>query len=251
MKSRDQWVESPEAPELKGDALHLWRVQLDRPAFPYENMVSWLAREESERSSRFLFPEDQRRFATGRGMLRCILGSYLRQAPETVRIQYGQYGKPQVQGNGGKPAVQFNLSHSGGVAVIGVRASGSVGIDVEEVRNGIEIDELAARHFCANERLELNRAAPGDRSLEFFHQWTRKEAYLKALGLGLQIETAEIDMTQMAGEAGKPGGQQSWEWSRREFEPQEGFIGCAVVQGVIGEVGYLEWRTLPSPAGKP
>lgn len=237
------WIEASEALELGAGEVHVWRVNLDRPAFSPEEIWNWLAAEEAERARRFRFPADQNRFAVGRGMLRRILGSYLRQHPRSVLLQYGEFGRPELAGNSGQAQLQFNLSHSDGVALIGIRQSGRIGVDIERVRDGIEFEELATRHFSAAERNELDRATAENKPQEFFRQWTRKEAYLKAQGLGLQVDTTEIDMTRLVGEA-DPTGDRDQGWSEQVFVPQVGFVASVVMEGRPADVKYWEWKGL-------
>ena len=110
------------------------------------------------------------------GELRAAVREALRRLIGDAEIRVDEHGRPWAEG------VAFNVSHSGEVGLIAVAAAGRrVGIDVQQIRETTDFTALAARFFHPDEA-----AAIGDRRDAFFRCWTRKEAVVKALGLGLQ-----------------------------------------------------------------
>jgi 4'-phosphopantetheinyl transferase len=127
-------------------------------------------------------------------MLRCILGRIVEQPPHSLRFRSGVRGKPLLEPIGDTPTPNFNLSHSGDVAVVAV-ANSELGVDVEEVRPRANSNRLAQRFFSENERSWLATRPPESRDCDFLRIWTCKEAYLKAIGSGIAmpLRSVEID----------------------------------------------------------
>lgn len=160
----------------------LWFWRLDVPA------AAVLSAEEEARAARFVYAEDAARFRAARAGLRLVLAEHLGQAAAALRFAYGPEGKPALPGG---PA--FNLSHSGDWAALAVTARARIGIDIEAQRR-VE-PEVAARFFSAAEQAALAALAPADWQEGFFQIWTRKEAFVKALGQGLRRPLDSFDVT--------------------------------------------------------
>lgn len=147
--------------------------------------------DERERAVRYRFDRDRRRFLAGRATLRLLLAEYLDCAPLELEFLYGPYGKPSVR----RSELSFNVSHSGRAALFAFAPGFEVGIDVELERRETKDDErVAARFFSAREFATM-RAQPQDaRPRAFLRCWTRKEAYVKARGDGLQLPLQDFDV---------------------------------------------------------
>src|SRR5262249_20133919 len=143
---------------------------------------SILAPDEKERAARFHFEHLRSAFIAARGVLRCLLGGYLNRHPGRVQFRYGARGKPALEPDAG---IEFNLAHSGGLAVLAFASGCPIGVDLEQIRPIPELREIAARFFCAEEAAEIASLPSGERQRSFFRCWTRKEAYIKATGDGL------------------------------------------------------------------
>jgi len=133
-------------------------------------------------------------FTLCRGLLRTLLADYLGAAPAALEFHYGDAGKPALAEAQNPQRLTFNLSHSGGVAVIAVTRATAVGIDVEQVDKALEVDQLARRVLSETERERLFSVAHGERRRAFLRLWTHKEAYVKARGEGLGAPLAEIEV---------------------------------------------------------
>lgn len=150
-----------------------------------------LSDDERKRAARFLAPAHGAEYINGRGRMREILGIYTGQPPEQVAFAYGAAGKPVLVSGDGAP--QFNLSHSGGWAALAVTARHSIGIDIEATRPITE--DIAERFFSPAEIRAISECEPVERAAAFFRCWTRKEAFVKALGDGLNCPLDSFDVS--------------------------------------------------------
>ncbi|HEX2282619.1 MAG TPA: 4'-phosphopantetheinyl transferase superfamily protein, partial [Thermomicrobiales bacterium] len=143
---------------------------------------------------RFVFERDRAHFAAARGYLRAILASYAGCNPSEVRFAYGDHGKPYLDDSVCAQDLTFNLSHSRGLALYGVARGRQIGVDVEYIRSEVDILGIARTTFSPDERARLE-ALPHHRRLRAFYDcWTRKEAYIKARGLGLSYPLDAFDV---------------------------------------------------------
>jgi 4'-phosphopantetheinyl transferase len=149
-----------------------------------EHWHTLLTPEERERSARKHFAVDARRSLTSRACLRLLLASYLECAPLQITIGVTPNGKPVLGEAHKNHRIEFNLSHSSDWIVLGFSRAIPLGIDIEWCRE-LEFDELVAGFFSPIERNAWATLPAANRRETFFTAWTRKEAYLKALGVGL------------------------------------------------------------------
>ncbi len=159
---------------------------------------------ERARAQRFHFELHRRRFAHGRGMLRHVLGHMLGLAPARLRFHAGPQGKPGLDTGaiGGPPgvALDFNLSHSAQWMLLGLSDGAALGVDVEVPRHVPELRAIAQSHFAAAERQELLSMPVEWQQDAFFACWTRKEAFVKALGGGLSLPLDGFEVSLRPGE---------------------------------------------------
>jgi 4'-phosphopantetheinyl transferase len=235
------WDPEPLASAGRADPLgprdvHLWLLPLDIAPFAFEQVAAVLNREERDRASRFRSNQDRRRFEAGRGLMRHVLGNYLGLPPTAVRFEYGPQGKPSLTGPGGQTRLEFNLSHSAAWALLGVTRGRAIGVDIEAVRRTPDLEDIARRTFAPAELDHVLRQPPGQRTEGFFTCWTRKEAFVKAMGGGLSIGLkrfvvsidphvpAEIRSIDGASQAGSG-------WTLWGFRPLTGYCAAAAVHG--------------------
>lgn len=160
-----------------------WRIQ------PRPDDAKILSTDERLRAARSARHEDGARFASGRATVRRILGKRLNLSPRTIKFQYGSHGRPEVRE---APELSFNLSHSGDRALLAVADGIDIGVDIERLRRGLHWRAIAERVLGAGERAELEAAVPGDDSARFLELWTVREAYLKAVGVGIDALGREL-----------------------------------------------------------
>jgi 4'-phosphopantetheinyl transferase len=177
----------PAALRLESDDIDVWGARLDeQPPDVIGTMATLLSADESRRARGFYFDRDRRRYVVGRGILRMLLGRYLGLPPEVVRFRYGANGKPSLEPDtAAEVTVHFNVAHSDGLVVYAFSRTGEVGIDVEFIREMPDWERVAQTAFSSVEFERLWNCPAERRMDEFFEAWTRQEALLKALGVGL------------------------------------------------------------------
>lgn len=203
-----------------------------------------LAAEEVQRTARFRTPELRARFAVGRGMARRILGRFTGLPADSVRLGVGPHGKPYLPDH---PAIEFNLSHSGDLALMAVAGGHPIGIDLEALRAVPDASSIAERYFAPGERADLARLPLEARELAFLRCWTRKEAYLKALGTGLQ-QPLDGFRVSVGSEARFLSSGPEEAWSLRDVSPESGYVATACAP--IDRSAWRAWR-LASGANGP
>jgi 4'-phosphopantetheinyl transferase len=175
-------MSSADVGQLSQENIHVWTF----PSTAADDTVAALARvlnaEETERAARFQFAHLRDSFVIAHGVLRFLLGRYLKIDPAKVQFSFGSKGKPAATEASG---LQFNMTHSGALTAIALATRCEIGFDVEKIRPLSDMLQIAERYFCQEEAAEL-RSLPGElRENAFFCCWARKEAYIKAIGAGL------------------------------------------------------------------
>lgn len=165
--------------------VHVWTVALDLCA-RLESLTSSLDSDEKDRSLRFLRERDGVRYAASHAALRDILSRYLGCGPRDVRLETGSWGKP-VLAPRGAAGLSFNMTHAEDVAMIAVAAGREVGVDVEYPRDQVDFAGIAGRFFAPSEAAPVLAAHGAEQVTAFYRIWTRKEALIKATGLGFSI----------------------------------------------------------------
>jgi 4'-phosphopantetheinyl transferase len=188
------WSKAPSPPEFPSGHVDVWRVHLDEPASAGSE-ASVLSADEIARANRFHFDKDRVHFTRCRSALRGILAGYLAIPATEIRFEYLTGGKPQLNADRNPRGLQFNVSHSANMALIGVGSERRLGVDIEKIRDDVDTNSLAERFFSLRERAGL-RALPDHLRVQgFFACWTRKEAFLKATGDGLSFPLADFSVT--------------------------------------------------------
>jgi len=181
------------APRCSITECTVWRVDLDHVGGP--NALRVLSVPERERMLRFRFARDAARYAAGRAALRSILAEYLDVAPERIEIEADEYGRPRLaERSRWAGALEFNVSHSENLAVIGITPQGPVGVDVELLRAIPDAAALAERCFTFSERAALDECAKADVDRAFLTCWTRKEATSKGVGMGFALDPSGVEV---------------------------------------------------------
>ena len=203
-----------------------------------------LSPEEQVRARRFHAERHRRRFVVAHGALRQILGTYLERQPETLAFAAGPNGKPSLAGDEpGRRRLEFNLSHSGDLALVAVAWDRPVGVDLEEWERDMNHLELAERFFSPAERESLRAlaASADDLVRGFFAAWSRKEAYLKASGHGVTRGLHHFDVTLTPHEparllADRRDAEALERWRMVALPPAPGFSGALVAAAPLDEV---------------
>jgi len=211
-----------------------------------QSFLPILAPDERDRSAKYYFPRDRDSFVIARGVLRTLLSRYLAMQPDQLRFCYGPQGKPGLTGLSGTSQIRFSVSHSHELALYAVTQNRNIGVDVEYVRENLADTGIAERFFTAKETERL-RALPIERRTEkFFHYWTRKEAYVKACGIGLSLPLNQFDVSVCTEEGAvvltvpnQPA--EDLVWHLRDLTPAPGYVGALAVAGGNWRLGCWNW----------
>jgi medium-chain acyl-[acyl-carrier-protein] hydrolase len=238
------WADITAVPALTNDAVHVWRASLERSDDELTALEHTLSADERSRADRFCFPRDRRHYIAGRGILRALLARYLRCDPAALQFHYNPQGKPSLA-SGVTDPLRFNVSHSHGVAVYGITRGREIGIDVEQVRGEVAVDQLAERFFSPREVAALRALPASERRDAFFRIWARKEAYLKATGLGLSLPLDCFDVSLVPGEAAllatRNDPAEAARWTMRELAVADGFAAAFLVEGNSWRLWCGQW----------
>lgn len=171
--------------------------------------------------------------------MRELLGARLGIEPAAVQFRYGPHGKPELDGHAASSALKFNLSHSGDLALIGFAFGRELGVDIEFWRRLGDEEALARRHFAPSELADYLALRPEARTEGFFNGWTRKEAFIKAVGRGLSLPLSSFEVELRPGRAAalrswQRGNDDSREWSLAALAPSGRCAAAVVVEGDRG-----------------
>jgi 4'-phosphopantetheinyl transferase len=194
-------------------------TRLDETSESVAALARSLCAQERQRAARLRFERDRRRFIVARARLRELLAARLGVRPASVRLACNPNGKPALARQPAQAHWRFNVSHCEEVAVYALSRRREVGIDVEAIRSLPAADAIAAQCFTPRESEAYRGLAPRDKPLAFFRCWTRKEAFVKALGVGLSVRLDELDVSE--GRVGENGA-----WRLESFSPLAGFIAA-------------------------
>jgi len=234
--------------QLAPDEVHSWRASLEVPPAISARLYATLSSDERTRSARFRFERDRRRFIAAHGVLRDLLGRYLRTQPGRISYLYNAFGKPDLSPEfGGR--LRFNLSHSGGLALIAIAADSNVGVDLEYIRAQSDYAEIARCFFSEAEVDELIALPEHLYAKAFASCWTKKEAYLKACGDGLAIPLNSFSVPPAADAAHSPVDVcvsssdvvPAKRWSFYTLQPAPGYIGALAIEGSGWRLSQWQW----------
>lgn len=223
------------ATPLAANEIHVWVAELPLLACHEEWCGSLLSDDERARSERFLVESERRRYKLCRGLLRQLLSAYTGVGPEVLRFVYGSHGKPLGAGRLAEVGLEFNLAHSGDLAVYALTLGRRVGVDVERAKDVPEAEQIVARHFAIEERAAWQRVAAEERLAMFFRVWTRREAFVKATGKGLgegwnafavTAAASGARLLHISGDAAAAG-----QWTLCDLELPQPYFGAVAAEG--------------------
>jgi len=214
----------------QGGAIQLTVIDLRTPPVAPDLLAEFLSADERERAGRFRFPHLRERFRNGRGMLRHLLAQICGIAPEDLDFAYSEKGKPSLPEFS---ELEFNVSHSGDLWACATGWGAPLGIDIEQIRPMPDCELIARRFFAPSECSALSCFPEPGKPAAFFRCWTRKEAYIKALGDGLSRDLGSFTVSFVDEEFSQVRDFVTAEqWQVRSFEPAPGYAGALVTRGV-------------------
>jgi 4'-phosphopantetheinyl transferase len=208
-----------------------------------------LSEDERQRAERFAFPALRQKYVLSRGLLRSLLGELLEIAAGDLTFAYGESGKPSLSAV--PRAIEFNMSHSGDMVAYAFTKTEPVGVDIEHRRDLKDLEGIAKRFFAPAEYEEMISLDTAARPQAFFNGWTRKEAYIKALGRGLSLPLDSFRVSLRPGENAalldvRDNPNEAQQWTIREFSPAEDYCGAIAVRVQNATVRFLE-ISIPVP----
>lgn len=224
-----QWQAPPKKVKLEPNEIHVWRACLDRSWFPLQQMHNILSDREQSRADRFVFKRDRHRYIAGRGILRLLIGNfYLNKPPQQLTFGYGTKGKPFLIQSKSKDRIEFNQSESHGTALYAFTLSNEIGIDIEYMRPVADMQQIVDRNFSEYEKSSFNGLKTNAKLDGFFNCWTRKEAFIKAIGQGLYFPLDQFDVSLSPGIPAQllrvsECQEDITKWTLIEFTPKTGF----------------------------
>jgi 4'-phosphopantetheinyl transferase len=247
MVSDERWPLPPEDWIAGAADVHVWLAALDPPEHTVQLLAGVLDSDELLRVQRFRFERDRRRFIVARSVLRSILGVYVKLPPAQIQFTYGPRGKPALAAACGDGRLRFNVSHSQELALYAVTCDREVGVDIEWMRPLDDAESIAPHFFSAYERAALRNLPVHLRHQGFFNCWTRKEAYIKAIGEGLYQPLDGFDVSLTPGEPAqllavldKP--DEVKRWSFQALQPPAGYAAALAVEGAGWQLRCWQWK---------
>lgn len=229
--------------------VQLWSIDINPARYESDDFLTCLSNDELQRAGRLRLVEHRDRWIASRAMLRIILSSVIHRPPESLVFEYDEYSKPRLGGLDGGPPVHFNLTHSGDLALLAVTSVAPVGIDVELEKPFPDIEAVVERFFSAAERSAFSTLSGDEERLTAFYRcWTRKEAYLKALGCGISKPTTTFDVTFLEGADPKVVAingdhKAAADWSLFDLPVVSGYTGSLAIRSRAAV--RLVWHDLP------
>lgn len=237
------WDSPPaELPVLKQTA-HVWCVALDFSQDILKTFLSLLSSDEQERAQQFRFEKDRNHFIAARGLLREVLSRYSNIEPQKLKFHYNIYGKPSLADYS---QLQFNLSHSNGLALYALTLDNNIGVDIEFKGRECDIDAIAQRYYSPREYEILNKLSGTEKTDAFFNAWARKEAFLKALGQGISYSLDKVEVTLTADELARfvaihDTAQDVSQWYLHALNPSPDFAAALAIKGHVDKVETWRW----------
>lgn len=231
---RDAATEAP-LREIRDGKVHLWRRSLEASSPAMETCSALLSAAEREKAERYRIERPRNDYILTRGTLRSLLAGYLRCKPQDLSFEYTTYGKPFLADH---RELQFNVSHTEGLALLAFVRDREIGVDVEKVRAQTDALKLAERFFSEHERNDLRNLQGDELHAAFFRCWTRKEAYIKAKGEGLSLPLHQFDVSIAANQtqallATRPDAQEAKRWAISDISVPAGYAAAVAVEQEI------------------
>ncbi|TXE05972.1 4'-phosphopantetheinyl transferase superfamily protein [Gelidibacter salicanalis] len=225
---------------IKPNIIHTYYVNTDTDK-SYANLLS---QEETLKASKFKFKKNRNQLVVSRGALRILSGKYLNKDPKEIGFKYGEFGKPDFDL---ETPLNFNISHSGTMAILAFVLDHAIGVDIEKIKPDFDVMEIASNFFSDLEIEALNKIPKNKLTEAFYRCWTRKESFIKAKAQGLSFpldsfsvcinSTIKTEVLETKWEEAEKNN-----WSLFTFSPNQDYIGAISVKGQIESVEYYDFK---------
>ncbi|MBP1710942.1 MAG: 4-phosphopantetheinyl transferase [Deltaproteobacteria bacterium] len=216
--------------------IHIWAADLDQWNLSCLEAVQELPETEAKKAGRFRFETHRKRYIKGHYLLRALLGMYLGTDFYDRAFHINKYGKPALINTKTEDTIFFNISNSENIYVCAFSQNSDIGIDIEKNHDLPDMDRIMAESFSAEEKRRFHTLSEPDRTRTFFQYWARKEALLKAMGMGLSYPMNQVNavtgdkhssqlITKIAGS------DISNQWTLLDMDICTGFTSALALQG--------------------
>jgi 4'-phosphopantetheinyl transferase len=238
---RVEWAIASQPPVINSEEVHIWRIDLSDFTDAIPKNFQLLSADEQQKVRRYHFETDRNNFTIRRAALRTLLGSYLDMQPEELNFIYNNFDKPALEV---ETPIRFNASSSNGIGVVAIKLDARIGIDIEFLDTAFPKLVIAEKYFSSSEVRALHDLEPEMQTTAFFDCWTKKEAYVKAVGDGmshplptLTILSEKPDSLLIAATSEEKRG-----WSVKSFIPKDGYIASVAYEGGLESIRYFQWQ---------
>ncbi len=238
---------------LEPGQIHLWMAFFDeiRDDALLQRYDRLLAPDEQKQRHRFHFEIDRHRYLVTRALARTVLSRYAAIEPEAWSFSSNGYGKPAIANpDSNARHINFNISHTKSLVLVGVTSDGPLGVDVENCKSRAAPLNVADEFFAPEEVEEL-RALPRERQSDrFFEYWTFKESYIKARGMGLSIPLRLFSFhfpdERTVGVSIRPELNDSpSRWRFWQFRPTESYVVAVCAEAAVASRQLVAWKAVP------
>jgi len=231
-----EWDATGRIPILKMGETHLWRIDLKKHEEDVDIYRDFLSSQELKRAERFKHRQGERNFTITRGVLRWLLSQYTGILINRIKLRFSEHGKPFL------PSVHFNIAHSSDYALLAFSRQNPVGVDVELVKDKRDFMRIAKHYFNPAELEEIESFQSADIARQcFFAIWTRKEAYIKALGTGLFSELGSFGIP--LGSTHVTGKGDGYIWQIHTFTPARNYFGSICIRKPAKQLSAHDWTS--------
>jgi len=222
---------------LSGNDVHIWFARLDQPLICVEKFAQILSTEELAKASNFHFVRDKDRFIVSHGLLRTILANYINIEPKQLSFSYTINGKPYLTTKfSTDDDLIFNMSHSYNVALYTIVLNRRIGVDLEFIRDIKNIDQITEFFFSKSDKMMINMLPEKQKKEAFFNIWTRKEAYIKAIG-GSLLTDLDKPIGLLHAEEKR---HNTSDWFFQTLSPVSDYIATVAVDGYNLQFKYFQ-----------
>ena len=214
--------------EIGSYHVDIWFANFALSAQSLDLFTALLDEVELSRMASFKFKYLRYQFVCAHGLLRILLSIYAKREPKDLAFKLGAYGKPELVDAEG---LSFSLSHTGQSVALAVARHVDIGLDIEQIKPIADRRSLIERFFSTKELVLYDETAHAEQESVFFKLWTRKEAFIKGLGLGLSypLDVFSVGISEPVSLTGKG----TEEWSLHHLEPGLGLTGALAVRSHI------------------
>lgn len=239
------WSKPPDSPQLIPESVDVWLFPLQHSLDMLNRMQQTLSSGEKQRAARLTKKADGDHYIAAHGILRVLLGLYMKIDPEKLAFNSDANGKPSLDTRITKKNLHFNLSHSHEYGLLAVSLDSAVGVDLEYIKKQAAFLKIAKRFFTPAEYKALQKTPKDLQKEAFFTGWCRKEALLKALGTGIAggLNRVQVSMEPKAqSEAVQFPGHANKKWGLQNLPTLNSYAHAVAAEGSDWSLRCYLWE---------